>query len=283
MTTLVWFLQHNLWVFWLLVAVISLCIGSFLNVVIHRLPLIMYREMTIESHDFLNMPCAVVGDESAVVGDEISLSHPRSCCPSCNAPIQNRDNIPLIGWILLKGRCRSCGAPISAQYPLVEALTGTLGLIIAVKFGVSYQTLALLILTYALIALTCIDFKHQLLPDRIVYPLAVLGLCANSFNLFVATNLAIWGLSIGFLLLWSVLCVFKKVTGKDGMGYGDLKLLACLGAWFGLSAIPNILFIASILGVIVGLWLKHRYGESKPYAFGPYLAIGGWMVGVLFH
>lgn len=276
MATLIWFLQHNLWVFWLLVFVVSTCIGSFLNVVIHRLPLMMHREMMLDYQDFSE-------GSDLKIPDEISLAYPPSSCPACHTPINYRDNIPLVGWILLKGRCRGCGTPISAQYPMVEFLTGILGLVIATKYGVSYQTLALLALTYALITLTFIDFKHHLLPDRIVYPLAVLGLCANSFHLFVPANTAIWGLAIGFLLLWSVLYVFKKLTGKDGMGYGDLKLLACLGAWFGFLAIPNILFIASILGVIVGLWLRYKHGQSMPYAFGPYLAAGGWIVGVLFY
>lgn len=270
------FLQQNFWFFIVLVTLLSMCVGSFLNVVIYRLPLIMYREMIIESQELLN-----VNNQEPY--EEITLSKPQSRCPNCHTSIKYRDNIPVIGWLLLKGKCRTCHYAISAKYPLIECLTGMLSMIIAVKYGVSYQALALLVLTYALIALTFIDFKHQLLPDRIVYPLTVLGLCVNTVGLFVTPNMAIWGLTFGFGVLWTILYVFKIITGKDGMGYGDLKLLACLGAWFGYFIIPNVLLIASIFGVIVGIWLRRKHGESAPYAFGPYLAIGGWLMGVLSH
>ena len=272
MQTLLWLLEHNNALFLLLVFLISLCIGSFLNVVIYRTPQIMYQEMLEESHDFLDLPYQKP--------PTLSLSKPRSCCPKCQSSIKHRDNIPVIGWLLLQGKCRNCGAPIAMQYPMVELLTATLAVAVAYQHGVSYQTLALLVLTYALIALSFIDFNHQLLPDRIVYPLAVLGLCINSKSLMVAPSLAIWGLALGFGILWAILYIFKLVTNKEGMGYGDLKLLACLGAWFGALSLLNILLIASLLGTIVGLWLKCKHGESKPFAFGAYLALGGWIVGV---
>lgn len=274
MQTLLWLLEHNNALFLLLVFLISLCIGSFLNVVIYRTPQIMYQEMLEESQDFLGLDYQKK--------PTMSLLTPRSCCPKCQSSIKPRDNIPVIGWLLLKGKCRNCGAPIAMQYPMVELLTAILAVMVAHQYGVSYQTLALLMLTYGLIALSFIDFNHQLLPDRIVYPLLVLGLCVNSKNLLITPSMAIWGLVLGYGVLWTILYVFKLVTNKEGMGHGDLKLLACLGAWFGVFPLVNILFIASFLGTIVGLWLKCKHGESKPFAFGAYLALGGWITGVFF-
>lgn len=255
-----------------IVGLLGLCVGSFLNVVIHRLPKMMENEWRYECQCFLNP------NETPTLPEKLTLSYPDSTCPNCGHRIRWYENIPVISWlILLRGKCSQCKTPISIRYPLVELITMICSLIILKTFGISAATVAGLIFTWILIALTAIDFDTQLLPDRLVYVLMGLGLAVNSYHFFISPTQAIWGCLLGFLSLWSVYIIFKLVTGKHGMGHGDFKLLAALGAWVGPLMLPNIILISSILGAIVGLILLKIHQESRPFAFGPYLAIAGWI------
>jgi leader peptidase (prepilin peptidase)/N-methyltransferase len=208
---------------------------------------------------------------------KLTLSTPPSTCPKCKSPIRWYQNIPVISWVLLRGKCGSCQNPISIRYPLVELLTMVCSLIVVAVFGATIQMLFGLILTWVLITLTFIDFDTQLLPDRFTLPLAALGLGINSFVLYTTASSAIWGYLIGFLCLWVVYYIFKLVTGKEGMGYGDFKLLAALGAWMGPMMLPLIVLLSSVVGAIIGIILIKMRGENQPFAFGPYIAIAGWI------
>lgn len=260
------------WVFGIAVAALSLCVGSFLNVVIHRMPLMMQQEWTQECSLYLH-PEAPPPEQPL-----LTLSHPASRCPHCGHHIRWYENIPLLSWIALRGKCSACKTPIGIRYPLVELGTALASLAVFFLYGPSLQTAAGVVLTWCLVALTGIDFDTQLLPDRITLPLAGLGLAVNSFSIFCSPSDAIWGYVLGFLSLWSVYFIFKVITGKHGMGHGDFKLLAALGAWLGVTSLSSIIFIAALAGSIVGLVLFRIHKESKPFAFGPYLAIAGWVV-----
>jgi leader peptidase (prepilin peptidase)/N-methyltransferase len=255
------------------VLLLGLCVGSFLNVVIFRLPLILERDWRRECRALLAL-------EPAAEEAPLSLVRPASRCPSCQAPIRPWHNIPVASWLWLRGRCASCGAPISAQYPLVEAATGLLSLCCALRFGWSPALGAALVLTWALIALTVIDLRTQMLPDTITLPLLWLGLLLSVPGTFVKPAAGIIGAAAGYLSLWSVYHVFRLVTGKEGMGYGDFKLLAALGAWFGWQSLPMIVLLSSVAGALVGLGLILLRGHDRnvPIPFGPYLAIAGWTV-----
>ena len=248
---------------------LGLLVGSFLNVVIHRLPKIMEREW----HSF----CAELGQQTAATPETFNLVTPRSRCPSCATPVRAVDNIPLLSYILLRGKCRDCAAPISLRYPAVEAFTGLLSAYIAWHFGVSVTTLAALLFCWALIALTFIDADTQLLPDQITQPLIWLGLLVNLGNLFTDLTSALIGAVVGYLALWSIYWLFKLITGKEGMGYGDFKLLAAIGAWLGVSMLPLVILLSSLVGAVVGISLIMfaRHARSQPIPFGPYLAGGG--------
>jgi len=250
---------------------LGLCVGSFLNVVIHRLPLMLERDWRRECRSLLALEPAP--DEAP-----LSLVRPGSRCPSCQAAIKPWHNIPVVSWLWLRGRCASCGAPISPQYPLVEALTGALSLACALRFGWSPALGAALVLTWALIALTVIDLRAQLLPDAITLPLLWLGLLLSIPAGAVKPAASIIGAVAGYLSLWAVYHLFRLATGKEGMGYGDFKLLAALGAWFGWQALPLIVLLSSLTGAIVGLGLILLRGHDRnvPIPFGPYLAIAGW-------
>lgn len=254
-----------------LVGLLSACVGSFLNVVIYRLPQRMMQDWRHECQLFLHP------EQPAPPLPTLTLSHPASHCPHCQNPIRWHDNVPLLGWLWLRGRCRDCQAPISVRYPLVELLTLLAGLMVFFTFGPTLKMLAALGLTYVLIALTGIDFDTQLLPDKLTLPLAGAGLLVNTQLLFTTPAQAIWGYVLGFLILWVVYVLFKLVTGKEGMGYGDFKLLAALGAWLGPLMLPLIVLLSSLVGALIGLMLMRRAGESQPFAFGPYLAIAGWI------
>lgn len=257
-------------------AILGLCVGSFLNVVIYRTPLMLEQQWLHECQCLLN-PYQHIEPEPA-----ITLSRPASRCPHCGHFIRWYENIPVISWlILLRGKCSDCGTPISFRYPLVEIITAILSVLVIVKFGVTLKGGSALILTWVLIALTGIDFDKQLLPDRFTLPLAGLGLLVNTQSLFVSPTQAIWGYVIGFLCLWVVYQLFLLITGKEGMGYGDFKLLAGLGAWLGPMMLPLIILLSSVIGTIVGVILIKQSGESKPFAFGPYIAIAG-MVALLY-
>jgi leader peptidase (prepilin peptidase)/N-methyltransferase len=264
----------NPWVLALLALVFGLLVGSFLNVVIYRLPLMMQREWRTQCHDFLELE-----DKSASAAHfpVFNLAKPDSHCPQCKHAISAAENLPVLSWLLQRGKCRHCAAPISIRYPLIESVTGLLSFLIASQFGFTWLTLALLIFTWALIVLTMIDVDHQLLPDDITLPLLWLGLLVNTQGWLTTLDSAVWGAIAGYLILWSIYWAFKLLTGKEGMGYGDFKLLAALGAWLGWQALPQIILLSSLVGAVVGITLIVVQGRDRNVAipFGPYLASAG--------
>lgn len=274
-------LQDNTTVALVVFGLLGLCVGSFLNVVIHRLPLMMFASWRQECSQFLAEQADMPREHTQplthiVAGDNaITLSRPASRCPHCAHKITWYQNIPLISWLMLRGRCAACNAAIGIRYPLVELITALLSVLVIYQFGVSATGLSALVLVWTLIALTGIDFDTQLLPDRLTFPLAGLGLAVNSQGWFVSPSQSIWGLLLGFLSLWVVVKLFYLITKKHGMGQGDFKLLAVLGAWLGPMMLPLIILLSSLLGSIVGLILMKKQGESRPFAFGPYIAIAG--------
>ena len=274
-------LQQNMTLALIAFTLLGLCVGSFLNVVIHRMPLMMHYEWRQECSMFLaqqpDMPKAQADALSVIVAQDtpITLSIPASRCPHCAHKIKWYENIPLISWLVLRGRCSACKASIGLRYPIVELITALLSGLVIYHFGVNAAGLSALVLVWTLIALTGIDFDTQLLPDRLTFPLAGLGLAVNSQSWFVSPTQSIWGLLLGFLSLWIVVKVFYLITKKQGMGQGDFKLLAVLGAWLGALMLPFIILLSSVLGSVVGIVLMKKYGESKPFAFGPYIAIAG--------
>ncbi|MFT4045486.1 MAG: A24 family peptidase [Solimonas sp.] len=249
----------------------GLLIGSFLNVVILRLPRMMERAWKREAREALELPAV---DEARV-----TLSRPASCCPNCHAPIKPWHNVPLLSWLLLRGRCASCGAGISIQYPLVELASGLLAAVCAWRFGYGAPLAAALALTWTLLALAVIDLRTQLLPDDLTLPLLWLGLLLALYPVFADLRSAVVGAIAGYLLLWSIYWLFKLATGKEGMGYGDFKLLAALGAWLGWQALPAVVLLSSVVGATVGVALivLRRHGREVPMPFGPYLAAAGWL------
>ena len=251
---------------------LGLLIGSFLNVVVYRLPVMMQREWQAEAKAILLLPA----DTST---SAFNLLLPNSQCPHCSHEIKPWENIPVISYLFLRGKCSSCKAPISMRYPLVELTCGLLSAFIAWHFGFTWQAGAMLLLTWGLLAMSLIDVDHQLLPDSLVLPLLWLGLITNSFGVFTSLEDALWGAIAGYLSLWSVYWLFKLVTGKEGMGYGDFKLLAMLGAWGGWQVLPLTILLSSLVGAVLGLiMLRLRNAEaSTPIPFGPYLAIAGWI------
>ena len=254
-------------------AVLSLLVGSFLNVVIYRLPVMMERDWQMQCNE-LN---GIENTDTDVAA--FTLSQPRSICPHCQHAITALENIPIISYLFLGGKCRDCRATNSVRYPIIEALTGLLSAVVAYHFGFGWPCLGALLLTWALIALTFIDVDHQLLPDSLTLPLLWLGISFNLFNQFTTLEVSVIGAIAGYLSLWSVYQVFKLVTGKEGMGFGDFKLLAALGAWLGWSYLPAILLLSSLVGAVVGisLILFRRHQSDIPIPFGPYLAAAGWI------
>jgi len=248
---------------------LGLCVGSFLNVVIHRLPKMMEQDWHAQ--------CADLRGETQSTATVLTLARPRSRCPSCGHQITALENIPIISYALLRGRCSSCGTSISPRYPVVEAVTGLLSAYAVWHFGPTPQGAGALLLIWALIALTGIDFDTQLLPDSITLPLLWLGLAFNLAGTYVDLFSAVIGAMIGYLTLWSVFWLFKLATGKEGMGFGDFKLLAALGAWLGWQMLPAIILLSSIVGAVVGISLivATRHGRNTPIPFGPYLAAAG--------
>ncbi|WP_330543157.1 A24 family peptidase [Aeromonas hydrophila] len=272
--TLLLELAHSLpWLYFSLVFLFSLMIGSFLNVVIHRLPIMLEREWQAEYLGYFNPETQPQQEE------RYNLMVPRSACPHCGHAITAIENIPLLSWLWLKGRCRECQAPISARYPLVELLTALLSLVVAVTFPPGWGLLAALLLTWVLVALTFIDLDKMLLPDQLTLPLLWGGLLFNLAGGFAPLADAVIGAMAGYLVLWSLYWAFKLLTGKEGMGYGDFKLLAALGAWLGWQALPIVLLLSSLVGAFIGigLILLRNHHQNKPIPFGPYLAIAGWI------
>ncbi|MNF59931.1 Type 4 prepilin-like proteins leader peptide-processing enzyme [compost metagenome] len=266
------FLAGDLPAFTFVCLVLGLLIGSFLNVLVYRLPLMMQRDWQAQAREILEQPA--LPDAPL-----FNLVLPNSRCPHCGHEIRPWENIPLISYLLLRGKCSSCKAPISLRYPLVELACGLLSAYVAWHFGFGWQTAGILLLTWGLLAMSLIDADHQLLPDALVLPLLWLGLIANYFGLFTSLEAALWGAIGGYLSLWSVYWLFKLVTGKEGMGYGDFKLLAMLGAWGGWQVLPLTILLSSLVGAVLGLiMLRLRNAEtSTPIPFGPYLAIAGWI------
>ncbi|GBE10384.1 type 4 prepilin-like proteins leader peptide-processing enzyme [bacterium BMS3Bbin12] len=252
---------------------LGLVLGSFLNVVIHRLPRMLEREWHEQCRQLRGQPNDP-GDEAP-----FNLMVPRSRCPDCGHPISALENIPVLSYLLLRGRCSACGTRISARYPLIELLTAVLSAAVAWRFGPTWQTLAALALTWALISLSMIDLEHQILPDNITLPFLWLGLTLSLFGLFTDTRSSIIGALAGYLSLWTVYKLFKAATGKEGMGYGDFKLLALLGAWLGWRSVPLIILLSSVVGAGVGIAMLAggRHTRSQPIPFGPYLAAAGWL------
>ncbi|PTT48306.1 prepilin peptidase [Aeromonas sp. HMWF016] len=272
--TLLLELAHGLpWLYFSLVFIFSLMIGSFLNVVIHRLPIILEREWQAEYRSYFTP------EEELASPPRYNLMVPRSACPHCGHAITALENIPLLSWLWLKGRCSECQAPISARYPLVELLTALLSVAVSMVISPGWGTLAALLLTWVLVALTFIDLDKMLLPDQLTLPLLWGGLLFNLSGGFAPLADAVIGAMAGYLVLWSLYWAFKLLTGKEGMGYGDFKLLAALGAWLGWQALPIILLLSSLVGAIIGISLiaLRKHHQGNPIPFGPYLAIAGWI------
>jgi len=249
--------------------VLGLLVGSFLNVVIHRLPQMLERQWQAQCAELQGQPLSPV--------PRYNLLTPRSACPHCGRAIGALENIPVVSYLLLRGRCRGCHAAISLRYPLVELTSGVLSGYAAWHFGYGATAVAALLFIWFLLALTCIDFDTQLLPDDLTLPLLWLGLLVNLNGVFVDLASAVAGAMAGYLLLWGVYWLFKLLTGKEGMGYGDFKLLAAIGAWLGWQMLPLVILLSSLVGATVGilLILLARHGRNIPIPFGPYLAGGG--------
>lgn len=260
------------WLLYLVVIFVSLCVGSFLNVVILRLPKMMKQEWRCQCEEFLEVP-----EEDCKPGERITLSNPASTCPACGHKIRAWENIPVISWLILRGKCASCKTRISPRYPIIEALTTLFSVATVYILGPSESAAWALLMVWALVALTMIDFDTQLLPDSITLPLMWLGLVLNYFGVLTDFGSAFWGAVAGYLSLWSVYWLFKLATGKEGMGHGDFKLLAALGAWLGWQLLPAVILLSSLVGAIVGLSLMafRRHGREVPIPFGPYLAAAG--------
>lgn len=259
--------------FILLAGLLGLIIGSFLNVVILRVPRMLEIEWQQQAREILEP------DREHEPPATYNLILPHSHCPKCKTEIKPWQNIPVISYLLLRGRCGNCKEPISLRYPAIELLTAGLSMLVAWQMGFGLATAGMLLLTWALICLSMIDADTQLLPDIIVLPLLWLGLILNSFGVYTDLNTALWGAVAGYLSLWSVYWLFKLVTGKEGMGYGDFKLLAMLGAWGGWQVLPLTILLSSLVGAILGLIILKARGanNSTPLPFGPYLAIAGWI------
>lgn len=275
---LILFMQQTPVAFYVFIFVIGLLVGSFLNVVIHRLPIIMQREFVVSAKEILGLE--LTEEEQKQSEEKFNLVVPRSRCPKCGHQITALENIPVISYLFLGGKCSECKTKISVRYPIVEFVTALLSLLVAVYFGVTWTTLAGLFLVWCLIALTMIDFDTCLLPDSITQPLMWAGILLSMFGVLdVDLKSSIYGAVFGYLSLWIVYHGFKKLTGKEGMGYGDFKLLAALGAWMGWKMLPVIILFSSFVGAVVGIAMVIIMGRDKniPIPFGPYLAAAGFI------
>lgn len=252
-------------------ALLGLLVGSFLNVLAYRLPLMMQRDWQSQAREVLALP--------AIVEERFDLCWPPSRCPHCGHQIRCWENIPLFSWLYLRARCSACQARISARYPLVELCSALIAGLLAWQLEAGWPLGLMLLLSWGLLAMSLIDLDHQLLPDALVLPLLWLGLLANTQGIFVELPAAVWGAAAGYLSLWSLYWVFRLVTGKEGMGQGDFKLLALLGAWGGWQILPLVLLLSSLLGAVMGsLWLRWSGKDQQtPIPFGPFLAFAGWI------
>lgn len=265
-------LNQHPWMLAIALLFMGLIVGSFLNVVIYRLPIMMESQWRTDC-------CELLEVEEKQTEQKLNLAVPNSHCPKCGDAIKAWQNIPVLSYLLLAGKCHNCRAKISIRYPLIELISGLMTLSLMLYFDASLALLGAMLFTWALITLTMIDVDQQLLPDDITLPLLWLGLLLNVNETFVSLESAVIGAAIGYLSLWSVFWLFKLVTGKDGMGYGDFKLLAALGAWMGWQAIPLIILLSSVVGAVIGIALMvlQRRGKDIPIPFGPYLAMAGWI------
>jgi leader peptidase (prepilin peptidase)/N-methyltransferase len=269
---LVYLLQDNPAFFIGSTFVVGLMVGSFLNVVIHRLPVMMERDWKAQCQDYM-------GQAPAEEESRLTLAKPGSRCPDCGHAIRFYENIPVLSYLWLRGKCSSCRHPISLRYPLIELLTAVLSAMIAWHFGFGWQAAAALLLTWALISLSVIDVDHQLLPDSITLPFLWLGLILSLFPVFADMRSSLIGAVAGYLSLWTIYQLFRLLTGKEGMGFGDFKLLALLGAWMGWQSLPMIVLLSSAVGAVLGVSMIAIQGRDRhqPIPFGPYLAIAGWI------
>jgi len=251
---------------------LGMIVGSFLNVVVFRLPKMLLRDWQMQAREVLGLPAV---PREAV----FNLILPRSRCPHCGHAICFWENIPVFSYLLLGGKCSSCKTGISLRYPVVELFAGFISALVVWHFGLGWQAAGMLLLSWGLLAMSLIDADHQLLPDALVLPLLWLGLLVNSQGLFVPLSDALWGAALGYLSLWSIYWLFKLISGKEGMGYGDFKLLAMLGAWGGWQVLPLTVLLSSLSGAVLGiLWLRLRRQDSNStLPFGPYLALAGWI------
>ena len=254
------------------VLLVGLAIGSFLNVVIHRLPIMLERRWREQC-------VTLTGDSPAVASERYDLIVPRSRCPHCGHRISALENIPVISWLWLGGKCRGCAKSISVRYPLVEIVTAALSAAVAWRFGLNAAMVGALVLTWSLVALSVIDYDHQLLPDDITLPLIWGGLALNLFGVYTSLSAAVVGAIAGYVSLWLVYQSFKLITGREGMGYGDFKLFAAFGAWLGWQALPLIILLSSFLGAAIGIGMILLRGRDRslPIPFGPFLCLGGWV------
>lgn len=277
MTDFITLMTNSLEFFYSIIFIFSLMIGSFLNVVIYRLPRILEQGWKRECREFL--ADELTQSKQQTEEEILTLSTPSSSCPSCQHKIRFYENIPVISWLFLRGKCSQCQAKIALRYPIVELATAILSVVIASHYGVTSTTLFLLILTWGLVCLTLIDYDHMLLPDQITLPLLWLGLLVNINGAIVPLNDAVIGAAAGYMSLFSVFWLFKLLTGKEGMGHGDFKLVAVFGAWIGWQLLPLLILMASAVGAIIGISLmvfkNHQREQAIP--FGPYLAIAGWI------
>lgn len=255
----------------IVIALLGLIVGSFLNVVIHRLP----RRMAHEWHQ----QCAELRGENGPAESPPGLVLPPSQCPTCGQRLKARDNIPILSFLLLRGRCRYCGSGISARYPIVEGVTALLSLVALWQLGWTAPLAAALVFTWFLVALTAIDLDHLLLPDNLTLPLLWLGLLLSLGGLFTSVESAVLGAAAGYLVLWTLYHGFRLLTGKEGMGYGDFKLLAAMGAWMGWQSLPLVIILSSGVGALVGIAMIAGLGRGRdhPIPFGPYIAAAGWL------
>ncbi|MFD1006989.1 prepilin peptidase [Oceanisphaera ostreae] len=271
MAALSQWLITNEYSWYVIVTLLGLLVGSFLNVVIYRLPVMLKHGWQQE--------CAEFSGQTIPERPKFNLNTPRSRCQSCQHQLSALDNIPLLSWLLLRGHCRYCQASVSKRYPLIELASAILSALAVWRFGASPQLFAALILSWSLLCMTMIDIDHLLLPDNLTLPLMWLGLLLNINTLFIPLQDAVIGAVVGYGVLWSLYWLFKLATGKEGMGYGDFKLLAALGAWFGWQAVLPILLISSLVGTVLGLALmaNRRLNSERTLPFGPALALAGWV------
>lgn len=269
------FLLSNPWFFFTALILLSLIVGSFLNVVIIRLPIMMDRQWRQECRTLLQLEDPDTDDPGT-----FNLAYPRSCCPHCAHTIRAVDNIPIISFLLLQGRCRNCQKPIALRYPLIEAATAVLGVCAALRFGISLQTAAALVLSWTLLCLAVIDWEHLLLPDSLTLPLLWLGLASSMYEVFTDLHSSLIGAMLGYTVLWMVYILYKQLSGKEGMGHGDFKLLAALGAWLGWQLLPMLILLAALSGTLFGTGQILFAGKqrSSPIPFGPHLALSGWCI-----